>query len=88
VTTAPLLGTAGLYLEDQVFGLVADGVVYFRTDAHSEDRYDASGSRRFCYDMHAGHMAPTRYREVPQHVLECQDLTCAWAYEALATERW
>ena len=86
VTAQRLFGTWGLYLEDRIFGLIHDGVVYFRTSGETVARYVAEGSQPFLYRRSDGRSTVMQYHEVPGHVLEDADLACAWAYDAASTE--
>ena len=81
-----LFGTWGLYLEDHIFGLVHEGVVYFRTDNATVERYAAAGSSPFLYRCTDGRDTAMQYHEVPQDVLADGDVACAWAYEAAASK--
>lgn len=85
VSARRLFGTWGLYLEDRIFGLVHDGVVYFRTSGKTVGRYAAHGAQAFMYQRSDGRSTVLQYHEVPAHVLEDADEACAWAYEAAAT---
>lgn len=82
VSARRLFGTWGLYLEDRIFGLVHDGIAYFRTDRTTADRYAAYGSQPFMYRRADGRRTVMQYHEVPADVLEDCDEACAWAYEA------
>ena len=84
VVAKRLFGTWGLYLEDRIFGLVHDGIAYFRTSGDTVAKYVAAGSRPFYYRRSDGRSTVMQYHEVPEHVLDDPDLACAWAYEAAA----
>jgi DNA transformation protein len=84
VVARSLLGTWGLYLEDQIFGLVHGGVVYFRTSDTTISRYVDAGCRPYRYVRADGSSTVMPYHEVPQHVLDDSDLACAWAFESAA----
>ena len=82
VVPMPLLGTCGLYLEDSVFGLVSDGIVYFRTCPRTLPKYEQSGARQFVYLLDDGTELAMDFHAVPGYVLESADIACAWAYES------
>lgn len=84
VSARRLFGTWGLYLEDRIFGLVHDGVVYFRTNATTVGRYEHYGAQPFMYRRADGQRTVMQYHEVPAGVLEDGDEACAWAFEAAA----
>lgn len=77
-----LFGTWGLYLDDRIFGIVHDEVVYFRTSPETVAQYVAAGSQPFMYRRGDGRSTVMQYHEVPPHVLADPDVACAWAYIA------
>lgn len=83
VSAKRLFGTWGLYLEDRIFALVHDGVVYFRTSSETLPRYVQAGARAFRYRRRDGSSTVLQYHEVPAHVLEQPELARAWAHDAL-----
>lgn len=85
IVAKPLMGTWGLYVEDRILGLVAEGVPYFRTTDDTVARYVAAGARPFVYRRASGMETTTGYHEVPREVLHDRDRACAWAYEAAGT---
>jgi DNA transformation protein len=85
ISARRLFGTWGLYLEDHIFGLMHDGIVYFRTSAETVARYVASGSQPFLYRRSDGRSTVMQYHEVPHYVLQDADLACAWAFDAAAS---
>jgi DNA transformation protein len=84
ISARRLFGTWGLYLEDRIFAVVHDGVVYFRTNDATVGRYRDAGSQPFLYRRADGRSTVMQYHEVPAVVLERSDTACAWAYEAAA----
>jgi DNA transformation protein len=81
-----LFGAVGLYLEERIFGIVHDGVVYFRTSELSREAYVVAGSKPFMFQRADGRSAALRYHSVPSYVLEDTDLACGWALRATAVE--
>jgi DNA transformation protein len=86
ITARRLFGTWGLYLEDRIFGLMHEGIVYFRTGADTIARYVSTGSQPFLYRRSDGRSTVMQYHEVPAHVLADPDVACAWAFDAAAVE--
>lgn len=82
ISTRRLFGTVGLFLEDRIFGLVHDGITYFRTNDATAARYVEYGSQPFMFRHADGGKMVTQYHEVPARVLDDPDEACAWAYEA------
>jgi TfoX/Sxy family transcriptional regulator of competence genes len=88
VTTKRLFGMCGLYLDDQYFGFVSDGKLYFRTDKASRERYEARGMSAFQpRDRPRGPKTVDRNFQVPPDVLADGDLLKTWAIEAADAAR-
>lgn len=85
VVCRPLFGTRGLYLEDRVFGLVADGRTYFRTSDATLAKYVRADAEPLRLSVDGQEPVEMQYHAVPTHVLADRDLACAWAYEALGS---
>lgn len=74
-----MFGGAGLYHRGVFFGLVADDVVYFKTDDANRQDYVRAGMEPFKpFDTYA-----MGYYEVPGEVLEDPDTLARWAGKAL-----
>jgi DNA transformation protein len=81
-----MFGGVGLYCDDVFFGLVAEGVLYFKVDAESVADYRAAGAAPF-------HPFPDRpaaelgYFAVPLEVQEHRERLREWAERALVAAR-
>jgi DNA transformation protein len=73
-------GTAGGRRE-RFFGLLDDGVVYFKTDDATRARYTR---RRMTPFMAPGEQPSKTYYRVPTSILEDADALVVWAREAVA----
>lgn len=83
VRARKMFGGYGLYLEDQFFGVISDGRVYFRTDAASRADYVARGMGAFQPPMRPrGPKTVGRNFEVPGDVLLSDDLLREWSLRA------
>ncbi len=79
-----MFGGQGLYWQDQIFGLIDDGRLYFRVSTVTAAVYEEKGSQPF--EPWPGHVMKGYY-EVPATVLEDADLAAAWAREAWSLPR-
>ena len=86
VAVRPMFGGAGVYCAGVMFALIADEVLYFKTDEENRADFEAEGMAPFTY---RGKRRPVRmsYFEVPEHVLEDREMLTAWAEKALAAAR-
>ena len=88
VTARSMFGGIGLYLEGKYFGLIFDGVLYFRTDAASRNAYLERGMPAFQpKDRPRGPKTVDRNFQVPDEVMEDPDILRAWAIKAADAAR-
>ncbi len=64
VRARAMFGGWGLYLDDTMFGLIADEQLYFKVDAETEPRFAAGGGEAFTY-LRQGKRVALSYREAP-----------------------
>lgn len=81
VTARAMFGEHSLYLDDVIFGIVADDVLYFKVDDANRPKYEAAGSREYAY-VSGGKKVPMPYWEVPASVLEDREELARWAEES------
>ncbi|KQN03633.1 TfoX/Sxy family protein [Sphingomonas sp. Leaf25] len=84
VTFRRMMGGATLYLDGTVFAIVADDVLWFKSDAAADPLWEAAGCERFTYARRDGTTATMHYRRAPDEVLDDGDVLSHWA--ALAIE--
>lgn len=81
-----MFGGVGLYCDDVFFGLVAEGVLYFKVDAESVADYRAAGAAPF-RPFPERPPAELGYFEVPLAVQERRERLLAWAERAVGAAR-
>lgn len=64
VRARAMFGGHGVFLDDRMFALIADGRLYFKVDAASEPTFAAAGGEPFVYDR-KGRPARLGYWAVP-----------------------
>ena len=75
----------GLYAGRTFFALIADDIVYFKTDGETRREYEALGMLAF--RPHGDDTVIMSYHQVPEHVLEDTDTLRNWAERAIAVAR-
>ncbi len=85
VTVRKMFGGAGLYLDGDIFGIVANDVAYLKVDDTNRDKFIAAGS---------GPLKPfpdkpttLSYFEIPPEVLENPEELIEWAEESLFIQK-
>jgi DNA transformation protein and related proteins len=83
VSSRPMFGGHGLYLDGRFFGVISDGRLYFRTDEASRQRYLERGMPAL-QPKHRprGPRTVDRNFEVPAAVLEDAAELVEWARQA------
>ena len=74
-----MFGGQGIYRNEVFFGILYQGRLYFKTDAHTRPDYTVAGSEPF--QPNVKQRLPAYY-EVPAPVLENQDELRGWAERA------
>ncbi len=83
-----MFGGYGVYAGDVMFGLVADDVLYLKTDADNRRRFEAAGLPPFTYQGRPDRPPiQMSYAQAPPESLEDADLLCDWARGALEAAR-
>ncbi|MGL4313658.1 MAG: TfoX/Sxy family protein [Sphingomonas sp.] len=84
VTMRRMMGGATLYCDGIIFAIVADDGLWFKSDATSDDEWDAAGCARFTYDFGHGKIGSMNYRRAPDDVYDDADVLRQWASLGLA----
>ena len=88
VTSRAMFGGFGLYLDGAFFGVISDGVLYFRTDDESREEYVKRGMRALQPKFRPrGPKTVDRNFEVSPDVLADAEELQKWALRAAATNQ-
>jgi DNA transformation protein len=83
ISVRRMFGGAGLYCDGQVFALVYDDILFFKTDEAGRSAFAAEGMGPFKYDTKNGAGALMSYWQVPERLLDEADELCDWGRRAL-----
>ncbi|HEY5597703.1 MAG TPA: TfoX/Sxy family protein [Kiloniellales bacterium] len=86
VRARAMFGGWGIYLDDTMFGLIADDALFLKVDGDSEERFAAAGAEPFVYSR-AGESIAMSYRRAPEGALEDPGALLPWAELALTAAR-
>ena len=78
-----MFGGCGIWLDETIVGIVADGRLYLKVDDETKPRFAAAGSAPFVYEAN-GESYEMGYWTVPDEALESSDEMAPWARLALA----
>lgn len=82
-----MFGGIGLYADEVFFGLIDEGIVYFKVDDETVGAYRARGAGPFRPFKDRPEAAMHGYYEVPEGVLERDDELLEWARGAVGAGR-
>ncbi|HSF96747.1 MAG TPA: TfoX/Sxy family protein [Thermohalobaculum sp.] len=77
-----MFGGAGLFIDDAMFGLVADEIIYMKTDDELAGHYAEAGSRPFTYSG-SGKSVEMSFWRLPDSALDDPDEALDWARRSL-----
>ena len=82
-----MFGGYGLYLDDLMFGLVADETLYLKIDADSDGDYAALGLPCFSYPRQGRPVTMRSFRQAPAEALDQSEEMCRLASRAVQAAR-
>jgi DNA transformation protein len=82
ISTKRMFGAHGIYHQELMFGLYAQGTLYLKTDALTVDLFIAQGSKPFTFEQR-GKPVKLSYWSAPDLVLDDREKAAAWARSAL-----
>jgi DNA transformation protein and related proteins len=83
VTVRRMFGGAGIYADETMFGLIADGVIYLKSGDSNVAMFEAEGLPPFTF-MRKGERMVTSYRRMPDRLYDDPEELAVWARGALA----
>jgi len=83
VKTRPMFGGHGFYHDGKMFGLEADGKIYFKVSDKNRTDYEQVGSEPFTYAVQGKKTMTMSYWTLPEEVLENRELAVEWANKAI-----
>jgi DNA transformation protein len=83
VKTKRMFGGHGFYHAGKMFGLEADGKIYFKVNEETRSDYENTESEPFKYSSKDRKAVTLSYWLVPEEVLEDREKAVAWAKKAI-----
>jgi DNA transformation protein len=82
VSAKAMFGGYGIYIDELMFALVANDVLYFKTGETNRTDFEQRGLQPFCYERN-GKAYSMSYSEAPAEVLDDADAMHRWANSAI-----
>jgi DNA transformation protein len=83
VSAKAMFGGYGIYIDDLMFALVADDVLYFKTGINNLQDYERNGLPAFSYERN-NKVYNMSYNEAPADVMDDVEAMQQWASKAIA----
>ena len=83
VTVRRMFGGAGIYADDTMFGLIADGAIYLKTGESNAAMFEREQLAPFTFSKRTGERVVTSYRRMPDRLYDDPDELAVWARAAL-----
>ena len=84
ITARRMFGGCGLFRSGIMFGLLADGVFFLKTDEINRPEFSALGMPPFRYEGKAGRVSVMSYNQCPEEALDHPAAMRPWAESAIA----
>jgi DNA transformation protein and related proteins len=84
VSVRRMFGGAGIYADETMFALVADGVIYLKADAVNTPAFEREQLPPFTYATKDGKRGVMSYRRMPDRLYDDPEELATWARDALA----
>lgn len=84
VRAKSMFGGYGLYMDDLMFALVADDVLYFKTSENNISDYLDRNLKPFRYDRGSKQITMS-YHEAPAEVFDDPEIMSIWANKAIGS---
>lgn len=82
-----MFGGYGLFCGNLMFGLIADGVLHFKTDGLNRSVYEDLGLQPFTYETKNGRKTAMSYHQAPEALVDEPERFQDFAREALEAAR-
>jgi DNA transformation protein and related proteins len=79
-----MFGSAGIYADSVMFGLISDGQIYLKADTATAADFAREGCAPFEYGTKKGRRAVMSYWRLPDRLYDDPDELARWARQALA----
>jgi len=87
ITARAMFGGWGIYQDSMIFGLIAEGTLYFKVDDTNRPDYESAGSGPFTYHAPNGKTMQMGYYQVPEDVMEHPEDIPHWVAKAIVVSR-
>ena len=87
ITSRAMFGGWGLYRQGVIFGIIADGELFFKVDDQSRPEYEKRGSGPFVYEARGKKRAAKTYWQVPAEIMDDRESLKEWIDTSCRTAR-
>lgn len=78
-----MFGAYAFFFNGKIFGMIADGKLYFKVGKHNSENFKYYDSKPFVYTSKKGKEVTMPYYEVPVDVIENTEELKEWVYNTV-----
>lgn len=83
ITSRKMFGGVGIYKDGLIFGMIADGKLYFKVDELNQKDFEDHNMGPFTYTNKSGKAVSMSYYEVPEKIIEDRHDLRNWVQKSL-----
>ncbi|MFH1534853.1 MAG: TfoX/Sxy family protein [Patescibacteria group bacterium] len=87
ITARAMFGGHSLYKDGMIFGIIADGQLYFKTDEETQKKYKQFDSKPFVYSKGKVKSTTMSYWELPSEIIDNPEELQKWVLESSRISR-
>jgi DNA transformation protein len=77
-----MFGGYGIYKDEIFYGIISDGILYFKVDDSNRSMYESYGSKPLSFETKNKKQIVMSYWEVPADILENRNNLTIWVQQA------
>lgn len=82
-----MFGGYGFWKDGKIFGIIAEGKLFFKVGDSNKSDYESKGMKPFSYAGHNGKLYEMSYWEVPESIQENHQELLNWIEKSLQVEK-
>jgi len=86
ITSKRMFGGFGFYRSGKIFGIIAEGKLYFKTGDTNRHDFEKLGSKPFVFSSKRGSVTISYY-ELPLEIMEDKEILEEWIEKALEVKK-
>ncbi len=87
ISSKSMFGGYGYYKNGKIFGIVAEGKLFFKVGESNKSDYESRGLKPYVFKAHNGREQTLSYWEVPEDIVEDSESLEEWIEKAIQAHK-